>query len=147
MSGIYPAFPTWLNPYGATPDAQPCKDGWIMLGLSSVGGDKSTFHHRAWRWCYPDWRVTETPLTERFIHAQLCPVGRQLYVYGLTERGYCFEEVSGFVPYAAAAVLSADEAPADGPLLLPPPRGAPPSLFAHERDRLWRRHRAGLKAT
>lgn len=141
MSGIYPIFPARLNPYGATPDAHPCQNGWVLLGLSSIGADKATFYQRAWRWRYPDWVVQETPLTERFIHAQLCPVGRQLYIYGLTDRGYCFEEVPGFVPYAATAVLSES----DGPLLLPPAEVAPPKMFTRERDRLWRRHRANIK--
>jgi hypothetical protein len=142
MTATYPAFPSWLNPYGATPDAHPCKDGWIMLGLSSVGGDKATFHHRAWRWCYPSWAVVEIPLTERFIHAQLTPIAGRLFVYGLAVGGYCFEEISGFVPYGAAMVLSAE----DTPFALPALGSPSPRLFAHELDRMWRRHRAVLKA-
>jgi hypothetical protein len=110
-----------------------------------VGSVKATFHQRAWVWRYPDWIVTEVPLTERFIHAQLTPIANRLFVYGLTDRGYCFEEVQGFVPYGAMAVLSADDEAQD--LELPPQGTAPPRSFERERDRLWRRHRASLKGT
>lgn len=130
--------PHWFTPYGTTPDAFRCLNGWVLMQLGSIGDDKASFYVRVFEWTYPEWQVIEVPMEQHFIHAQFADIEDMLFLFGLCEYGDCFEQVPGFQPYQSSRTLSHFEMP------ITEKEDTTSQRYLQEHNRLWRSHQLSL---